>query len=117
MNNKLRLALPKGRLLPNVLSLLEKINIKFYFKNDRDYCPVCNHLDLKAKLVKVRAIPQLLALGQFNVGFTGLDLVKESGYEEIEPIFDLNLNKVKLVAAVHKNKREIIINPPNARYL
>ncbi|MDD3101681.1 MAG: ATP phosphoribosyltransferase [Patescibacteria group bacterium] len=112
INNIMRLALPKGILLSNVLSLLEKIDIKFKFKNNRDYNPICNDLNIKAKLVKVRAIPQLLALGQFNAGFVGLDLIKESGYSEIEPIFDLKLNQVRLVAAVHKSQKDIIVNPP-----
>jgi ATP phosphoribosyltransferase len=108
----IRLALPKGRLLDNVLKLLSEININFKFKNDRDYNPITNDKEISAKVVKVRAIPQLLALGQFTVGFVGLDLIKESGYDEIKTVLSLRLNPVRLVVAVHKNQKNILSNPP-----
>lgn len=109
----LRMALPKGRLLDNVLKLLSEIGLTFEFKNDRDYIPVTNDKEIVAKVVKVRAIPQLLALGQFNVGFAGLDLLKEAGYDEIKPVLDLGLNPVKLVVAVHESQKDLLLNPPN----
>lgn len=108
----IRLALPKGRLLDNVLKLLSEINVNFKFKNDRDYNPIANDKEITAKVVKVRAIPQLLALGQFTVGFAGLDLIKESGYDGIKPLLDLGLNPVRLVVAVHKEQKDILLNPP-----
>lgn len=111
-NPIIRLALPKGRLLENVLKLLSDININFKFKNDRDYTPVVNDKGISAKVVKVRAIPQLLALGQFTMGFAGLDLIKESGYDEIKPILNLGLNPVRLVVAVNKKQKNILSNPP-----
>lgn len=107
-----RIALPKGRLLENVLKLLTNAGVIFTFKSDRDYNPVTNDKEILAKVVKVRAIPQLLALGQFTVGFAGLDLVKEAGYKEIKPLLDLKLNPVRLVVAVHKQQKDILLHPP-----
>ena len=56
-----RLALCKGRLLSGVLALLEEAGITFSFASDRDYRPTCVGADLEAKILKVRAIPQLKA--------------------------------------------------------
>lgn len=98
--------------MENVLKLLSDVGITFKFQNDRDYNPVSSDKEISAKVVKVRAIPQLLALGQFTVGFAGLDLIKESGYREINPLLDLKLNPVRLVTAVHKSQKNILSNPP-----
>ena len=108
----IRIALPKGRLLENVLKLLSGIDINFKFKNDRDYSPAVNDKEISAKVIKARAIPQLLALGRFTFGFIGLDLVKDAGYKGIRPIYNLRLNPVKLVVAVHKSQKDILSNPP-----
>ncbi len=108
----MRLALCKGRLLPGVLALLEEAGITFAFTSDRDYRPTCAGADLEAKILKVRAIPQLIALGRFAVGFCGLDLVQEAAYEHVVPILDLGLTPVELVVAVREGQEGILENPP-----
>ena len=108
----MRLALPKGRLLEGTLARLAKAGLAFAFTSDRDYRPTCSNAAVKAKLVKVRAIPQLVALGNFDLGFCGLDLVREAGYEETIPILDLGSNKVEIVVAVRRGDEKILENPP-----
>lgn len=108
----MRIALPKGRLLENVLALLEQAGLSFVFAHARNYRPTCNQAGVSAKLVKVRAIPQLVALGNFDVGFSGLDLLREADYDQVVPLLDLGLNPVELVVAVPRGKETIVDDPP-----
>jgi ATP phosphoribosyltransferase len=108
----MRIALPKGRLLVGVQDLLREIGLTFQYASDRDYNPVCNDPGFRATLRKVRAIPQLVALGNFPVGFCGLDLVRESDYENVVPVVDLGLNPVKLVVAISGETPNILEDPP-----
>ncbi len=108
----LRLALPKGRLLDGVLALLGRTGLTFRFAGDRDYRPAASDPSIEAKLVKVRAVPQLLALDQFGAGFCGLDLVREADYENVVAMVDLGLNPVELVVAVRRGQEGILSDPP-----
>jgi ATP phosphoribosyltransferase len=109
----MRLAIPKGHLYKEVMALLERAGIIFAFKSDRDYNPTCNYPGLRAKLVRPQATPQLITLGNFQAGFCGLDLLRESGYDEmVEPILDLGLSAVRLVVAVPVADKDILKNPP-----
>lgn len=108
----MRIALPKGRLLDGVLKLLAAAGMVFRFRDDRDYRPTTTTPNVEAKLLKVRAIPQMVALGNFDVGFCGLDLIREAGYEQVEPILDLGLNCVTLVVAVPHDKRHLMDELP-----
>jgi ATP phosphoribosyltransferase len=108
----LRIALPKGRLFEEVIKLLALCGLTFKLDNDRNYEPVANQSGIRSKIIKVRAIPQMVALGNFQVGFCGLDLVVESGYKEIQPLIELGLNSVKLVVAVPRSKADFLNDPP-----
>lgn len=108
----IKVALPKGRLLEKVKNLLIESGIKLEEKNDRNYRIRSNveYLDLHVK--KVRAIPQLLSLGLFDLGFVGLDIVKNFNYENLEVLFETGFNPVTLVVAVAKGQEDIVKNPP-----
>jgi ATP phosphoribosyltransferase len=108
----MRLALPKGRLLEGTFVRLARGGLTFRFASDRDYRPTCSDPTVQAKLVKVRAIPQLVALGNFDVGFCGLDLVREAGYDDAVPILDLSLNRVEIVVAVRRGQDNLLAQPP-----
>jgi ATP phosphoribosyltransferase len=108
----MRLALPKGRLLDGVLSRLAAAGLRFTFASDRDYSPAASDLAVRAKLIKPRAIPQLVALGNFDAGFCGLDLVREGGYDDCLPLLDLGLNRVEIVVAVPRGNESILRDPP-----
>lgn len=107
----LRLALPKGRLLEGVTRLLARLDIRFA-GDERCYTPACSDPSIQAKIRKVRAIPQLLALGSYDAGFCGLDLVAESDYEDVVPVLDLRLNPVRLVVAVPADGTDFLEHPP-----
>lgn len=110
----IRILLPKGRLLPGVTDVLSRIGMTFVYANDRDYKPSVLSKDETyfARVVKPRAIPQLLALEQFEVGFVGRDIICEADYEPLEIMLDLGLNSVELVVAVAKGNENILSNPP-----
>ncbi|MBN2496285.1 MAG: ATP phosphoribosyltransferase [Deltaproteobacteria bacterium] len=107
----MRLVLPKGRLLQGVLDLLARAGLTFEIE-DRNYSPRASDARIEARIFKVRAVPQLVALGNFDLGFCGLDLVKEADYEDVVPVLDLGLNPVDLVVAVAEEHRQIVDHPP-----
>ena len=107
----LRVALPKGKLLDQTMAFLADRGFGFHFKGDRDYSPRVSGFNARAKVIKVRAIPQLIALGNFHVGFCGLDLIRDAGYENVEALCDLGLNRVTLVVAQPKGSN-FLANPP-----
>jgi ATP phosphoribosyltransferase len=108
----MRLALPKGRPLKGALELLERAGITFRFDSDRDYTAESNEPGLVGKLIKARAVPQMVALGNFDAGLCGLDVVSEASYEQCLPLLDLGLARVELVVAVVKGKEQILTSPP-----
>lgn len=108
----MRIALPKGRLFTEVYELLKRAGFNFEFRSERDYRPVCGNTFVDAKLLKPRAIPQLLALGLFDVGFCGLDLIADADYENVVPLLDLGFSRVELVVAVPRGKEDFLRNPP-----
>jgi ATP phosphoribosyltransferase len=110
----IRILLPKGRLLTGVCDVLSRAHVTFDYVSDRDYKPrvVCETGMMTARVVKPRAIPQLLALEQFDLGFVGYDIVTEADYEPVEILLDLGLNSVELVVAVAKGHEDVLVNPP-----
>lgn len=94
----LRIALPKGRLFRDVRQLFWNIGIKINHTNVYNFTVE----DYDFSIKKVRAIPQLISLGNYDIGFCGLDLVRETNYDNVIPLIDLQLNKVKIVAAEYR---------------
>lgn len=111
-NTILKLAIPKGRLQQGVTGYLSRIGINFSFKSDRDYKPAASEAGIEAKILKPRAVPQLVALGNYDIGFCGLDILANADYEQAVPILNLGLNPVTLVVAVPNEKQDILSNAP-----
>ena len=74
----MKIALPKGRLLLGVLDLFEKAGLTLENVDPRNYHSriLGTEFALEAVMVKPRSIPQLLALGYVDAGFTGYDVYK-----------------------------------------
>ncbi len=92
------MVIPKGRIYTRVADLLDEIGIKLR-GSERSYRPSCNDPELEVKLLKSQNIPPLLALGQHDIGFAGLDWVIEQD-AAVERLLDLKFDPVKLVCAV-----------------
>ena len=95
---KLKILLPKGRIYDNVVNLFSGAGITIKLP-DRAYRPTVNQEDLEAKVMKPQNIGKLLELGAHDVGFTGLDWIKETD-ADVEEIMDLGFDPVRIVAAV-----------------
>jgi len=97
MKKELRLVLPKGRLLPEILDLMRDAGLPLS-GGERDYRPQSPDPELVLKVMKPQNIPLLLAQGSHDLGFTGLDWVLENGVR-LEEVWDTGFNPVRIVVA------------------
>jgi ATP phosphoribosyltransferase len=95
---KLRILIPKGRIFDNVSRLFDEAGFPISLA-DRTYRPRIAADWLDAKIMKPQNVGELLELGSHDAGFTGVDWIQESG-ACVEEIFDLGLDRVRIVAAV-----------------
>ncbi len=93
----LRLALPKGRMYECVIRLLSEAGLSLE-SSARNYRPAIAQPGFEVKLLKPRAIVEMLDLGARDLGFAGADWVRETGADLVE-ILDTGLDTVRLVAA------------------
>ena len=98
MSDQLRLVLPKGRIFDGVRDLLAESGLRLDV-DARGYRPVVNDDSVHVKIMKPQNVPELLALGSHDVGFTGLDWVQETS-SQVEELLDLKFDPVRLIAAV-----------------
>ncbi len=94
----LKLVLPKGRINTKVLELLEDCGIRL-IGDERNYRPRAYGFDFEVKLLKSQNIPSLVEMGQHDIGFAGLDWIKERNCD-VEVLKDLNFNPVRIVACI-----------------
>lgn len=97
----LKLVLPKGRINTKVLKLLSDCGIDL-IGDERNYRPKAYGFDLEVKLLKSQNIPSLVEIGQHDLGFAGLDWIKERR-SEVEILKDLNFDPVKIVTCIPEN--------------
>lgn len=93
----IRFAVPKGRMYDQVVRLLHEAGIDVR-GTSRGYRPDIGLDGFETKILKPRAIVEMLAQGSRDVGFAGSDWVAESGLELVE-VLDTRLDPVRLVAA------------------
>ena len=109
------MCLPKGRLLVGVSEFLKQAGVTFAAASDRCYQLTPNDPTVaEAMIVKARAVPQLVALGEFDLGFCGLDLVRDSEYrDDLLTVLDLGLNPVRIIVAAHVSQADLLTNRPH----
>lgn len=93
----LRLAIPKGRMQENVISLLAQAGVRVTMTT-RDYRPIVSLEGVQAKILKPQSVVEMLHAGARDVGFAGADWVAELGADVAE-VLDTGLDRVRLVAA------------------
>ncbi len=110
----LKLVLPKGRINTKVLKLLSDCGIELV-GGERDYRPQAYGFDFEVKLLKSQNIPSMVELGQHDIGFAGIDWIKERGCN-IEVLKNLEYDPVKIVACIPEDwdwqemqKRKLIV--------
>jgi ATP phosphoribosyltransferase len=102
----LRMTIPTGRIQEKVLTLLKQIGLTFSSTNGRSYRPKCTQDGIQAKMLKAQNIPNLVALGRHDCGFTGGDWIAEQQADVIE-LLDLQYDPVRIVAAVPEEVAEL----------
>ncbi len=95
---KLKMVIPKGRMLEKVKSLMAEVGIHLW-GSSRGYRPTSNDPELELKLLKSQNIPPLVALGQHDCGFAGKDWIEEQE-AEVATILDLGFDPVRIVACI-----------------
>jgi ATP phosphoribosyltransferase len=101
----LRILIPKGRIFGNIEKLF--IDAGFPLKlPERTYRPDLGVPWLSAKIMKPQNVGDLLELGSHDAGFTGIDWIQESGADIVE-VLDLGFDRVDIIAAVPKDKKNI----------
>ena len=105
----LSILLPKGSLEEGMFQLFERADIPIKQVNKRSY-----HVEIddsrfgEAIILRPQEIPTYVAKGEFDLGITGRDWIKEQG-AEVEEVADLQFSKkgwrtVKIVLATAENK-------------
>lgn len=92
-----RFAIPKGRMQEGVIRLLRDAGIGVT-ASSRSYRPTLTLEGLETKVLKPRAIVEMLATGARDCGFAGADWVAEEDADVVE-LLDTGLDPVRLVAA------------------
>ena len=95
--NKLRIALPKGRMYDEIVSLLKGAGISLR-NSERGYRPRLSLPNSDAKILKPRKVISMLVANARDFGFAGADWIAEMGVE-LHEVLDTQLNPVSLVVA------------------
>lgn len=106
---KILLAIPKGRILDELLPLFDKAKIKpeksFFDESSRKLVFQTNLENLE--IVKVRSfdVATFVKFGAADIGVCGKDVIEEFSSKEIFPLLDLEIGKCRLSIAA-KNEKE-----------
>ncbi len=104
---KLTFAVPKGRILEELIPLFTKADIipeaDFFNESSRKLVFTTNRPNLN--LVKVRSfdVATFVKFGAADIGICGLDVLKEFSSPEIFPVLDLGIGKCRLSIAANKS--------------
>ena len=105
--NKIIFAVPKGRILDDLLPLMKEIGIvpekEFFNTSSRKLIFKTSLLNFEIIRVRAFDVATFVAFGAAQIGVAGDDVLKEFNYEEIYSILDLDIGKCKLSLAKQKN--------------
>lgn len=94
---RMKFAIPKGRMFDAVCRLLADGGLEIE-ATSRGYRPSMSLTGFGVKLLKPRAIVEMLDSGARDLGFAGADWVRETGADLVE-VVDTGLDRVHLIAA------------------
>tara|TARA_B100000686_G_scaffold342408_1_gene421495 strand:+ start:4762 stop:5415 length:654 start_codon:yes stop_codon:yes gene_type:complete len=108
-HDKIILAVPKGRILGELIPLLKKANIvleKSFFDNNNRKLLFSSNLSW-LQVIRVRSFDAatFVAYGGADIGVVGYDVLKEFDYPEIYAPIDLKIGKCHLSLASPKSYR------------
>ncbi|MEE9293695.1 MAG: ATP phosphoribosyltransferase [Phycisphaerae bacterium] len=94
---KIKLVVPAGRLRDPVMKLLADAGLTIQAQAN-DYRPLASDPRFEVKLLRAANIPKLIEFGAHDIGFSGLDWVRETT-AEVETLMDTGLMPVRIVSA------------------
>ena len=106
---KITLAVPKGRILQDLLPLFKKINLQpepdFFNENSRKLFFATNLENLE--IIKVRSfdVATFVKFGGADLGICGFDVLSEFPSKQIFLMLDLKIGKCRLSIAGKKNSQ------------
>lgn len=107
---KIILALPKGRILKELIPLMKKIDIEpekeFFDSNSRKLMFETNNKNLFVIRVRAFDVATFVAFGAAQIGIAGDDVLNEFNYKEIYRVLDLGIGKCRLSVAEKNNEAE-----------
>ena len=114
LNSKIILAVPKGRIAKEIISLLTSLKLnpeKDFFEEKKNRKLLFETKTKNFFLTKVRNfdVPTIVAFGGADLGIVGSDVVNEFDYEEVYSPVDLKLGKCSMVLAKKKIRNLILI--------
>ena len=102
-NERLVLALPKGRILDETIPLMRRAGIElepaFDDPDERQLRFRTNHGELDVIRVRSFDVPTFVAFGAAHLGITGADDLMEFDYPELYAPLDLGIGRCRLVLA------------------
>jgi ATP phosphoribosyltransferase len=102
-NERLVLALPKGRILDEAVPLMRRAGVElesaFADPDERQLRFRTNHDELDVIRVRSFDVPTFVAFGAAQLGITGADDLMEFDYPEIYAPLDLGIGRCRLVVA------------------
>ena len=110
INSKIILAIPKGRIAKEIISLLSSLNLepeKDFFEDEKNRKLLFKTKTKNFFLTKVRNfdVPTIVAFGGADLGIVGSDVINEFDYDEVYSPIDLKLGKCSMVLAKNKKKK------------
>ena len=110
---KIILAVPKGRILNELIPLMKKIRIDpekdFFNENSRKLMFETNYKNLSIIRVRAFDVATFVAFGAAQIGIAGDDVLNEFNYKEIYKVLDLGIGKCRLSVAKRLLKIKITI--------
>jgi ATP phosphoribosyltransferase len=104
----IRIAVSKGRILKEVLPMLEQIGIQALEHPDesRKLILPTNQDDIELVIIRATDVPTYVQFGAADLGVVGKDGLSEHGGEGIAELLDLNISKCRLMTAVTNETAE-----------
>ena len=100
---KIIIAIPKGRILKELVPILQKVNIvpekSFYKNNNRKLMFSTSDKNIVIIIVRSFDVANFVAFGGAHLGVVGSDVIKEFSFEEIFAPVNLEIGKCRMSVA------------------